>query len=41
MYIASWPQLLFTIKGFNSYGSIITKGYGQVFLPTEPGASVK
>jgi hypothetical protein len=34
MYIASWPQLLFTLKGFDSYGNIMTIGYAQIFLPT-------
>ena len=41
MYIESWPQLLLTVRGFDADGDIITRGYGQIFLPTQPGMHVK
>jgi hypothetical protein len=41
MYVESWPQLLMTIRGFDINGDLITKGYAQIFLPTEPGMQIK
>jgi hypothetical protein len=41
MYVESWPQLLMTIRGFDIDGDLITKGYAQIFLPTEPGMQIK
>ena len=41
MFIASWPKIVITLKGFNYLGQLVPKGYAHIDLPTETGQCVK
>jgi hypothetical protein len=37
MFVVSWPKIVFTVRGFNGWGELVTLGYAQVTLPSQPG----
>jgi hypothetical protein len=41
MYVATWPKLLITMKGFNYKGELVPKGYAHIDLPSQSGQYVK
>lgn len=40
MFVASWPRMVVTIRGFNAWGELVTLGYAQLSLPCETGQFV-
>lgn len=40
MYVTSWPKIVFTVKGFDASGELVTKGYAQIGLPSQTGQFV-
>lgn len=41
MYVITWPQIIFKVKGFNNWGELVTRGYAQLYLPSSSGQYMK
>lgn len=41
MYVASWPRLVLTLKGFNYRGELVPRAYAHIDLPAAPGRELR